>query len=78
MKVKVIKDFADKKQTWVTHKVGELIDVDDNRAKDLIGRGLAAAPVTAKAEDDKPVPKTGKKGKKKNVSEGETGASDND
>ena len=78
MKYKVIKDFADKKTPWVTHKTGDTIDVDDKRAKDLIGRGLAAAPVTAKAEDDKPVPKTGKKGKKKNVSESETGASDND
>lgn len=77
MKVKVIKDFADKKTPWVTHKAGTQIDVDDTRAKDLIGRGLAAAPVTAKTEEAKPVPKTGKKGKK-NVSEGKTGASDND
>lgn len=77
MKVKVIKDFADKNKTWITHKAGTMIDVDDTRAKDLIGRGLAAAPDTAKAEDKKPVPKTGKKGKK-NVTEGKTGASNND
>lgn len=76
MKYKVIKDFADKKTPWVTHKTGDTIDVDDKRAKDLIGRGLIAAPV-AKADEEKPVPKTGKRGKK-NVAEGKKSASDND
>ena len=77
MKVKVIKDFADKNKTWITHKAGTMFDVDDTRAKDLIGRGLVTAPVTAKTDESKPVPKTGKKGKK-NVSESKTGASNND
>jgi len=76
MKVKITKDFADKMTPWITHKAGTMIDVDDKRAKDLIGRGLAAAPDAAKAEDKKPVPKTGKKGSK-NVREGKTGASNN-
>lgn len=64
MKVKVIKDFADKMKPWITYKVGTMIDVDENRAKDLVGRGLVSAPETAKTEDKKPVPKTGKRGKK--------------
>ena len=64
MKVKVIKDFADKMKPWITHKAGTMIDVDENRAKDLVGRGLVSAPETAKIEDKKPVPKTGKRGKK--------------
>lgn len=76
MKVKVIKDFVEKKTPWVGHKVGDTIDVDEKRAKELVGRGLIAAPST-KTDESKPVPKTGKKGKK-NVTESKTGASNND
>lgn len=75
MKVTVKKVFADK-FTHSMYKVGDVIDVTDDRAKDMIGRGLCTAVESVK-EEVKTAPKGGKKGTK-NVRKGKTCASDND
>ena len=79
MKVKVVKGFADKFQLWKTHKVGDVIDVPDDRAKDLIGRGLATSiePAKKTEEESKPVPKKRQKAAK-NVNKGKTSVKNND
>ena len=76
MKVTVIKNFADKYRPWISHKTGEVLDIPADRAKDLIGRGLASAPETVKAEEA-PAPKAEKRGKK-NAGKGKKGVTDND
>lgn len=42
MKVKVTVSFSDK-VTYRAHKVGEVLDFPDQRAQDVISRGLAVA-----------------------------------
>lgn len=42
MKVKVVKPFADK-ETFRMYKVGQVIDLPDNRASSAVSRGLATA-----------------------------------
>lgn len=80
MKVKVKAVFVDK-FTKKPYKVGEIIDVDKDRAKNMIDRGLATSVgLSAETADDKrvitetetpeevtPVPKTGKKRNSKNA-----------
>lgn len=78
MTVKVVKDFADKITPWITHKVGDVLSVPDDRAKDLIERGLATSTEPAKKESEKPVPKKRQEGKTKNVSKGKKSASNKD
>lgn len=41
MKVKVVKPFADK-ETFKMYKVGQVIDLPDNRASSAVSRGLVA------------------------------------
>lgn len=76
MTVKVVKDFADKITPWITHKVGDVLSVPDDRAKDLIERGLATSTEPAKKESEKTVPKKRQQeGKTKNVSKSKRSAS---
>lgn len=78
MKVTVKKDFADKYKPWISHKIGEVMDIPADRAKDLIGRGLVTAPEAAKAPDEEQtVPKTVKRGNK-NVGKGKKSVKNND
>lgn len=54
MKVKVTTEFLDKYNHKVTFHVGDEVELDDERAKNVIGRGLAVAvdaPNTADAPD---------------------------
>lgn len=75
MKVKVIKPFADK-ETFKMYKVGQVIDLPDNRASSAVSRGLVAemavkvpknvetankVPEKKTAEDRKAVKHTAKK-----------------
>lgn len=58
MKVKAVKEFADKYILYKMYKVGDVIDVTEDRAKDMIERGLATAlEPSAKKEVKKTVPK---------------------
>lgn len=58
MKVKVVKDFADKFIPYKMYKPGDVIDVTEDRANDMIGRGLATAlEPSVKKEVKKTVPK---------------------
>ena len=77
MKVKAVKNFADKLTPWVSHKVGDVLDVPDDRAKDLIERGLATSIEPAKTEE-KPVPKKRQKEVSRNVGKGKKGAANHD
>ena len=77
MKVKAVKNFADKLTPWVSHKVGDVLDVPDTRANDLIERGLATTIEPAKTEE-KPVPKKRQKEVSRNVGKGKKGAANHD
>ena len=41
MKIRVISEFYDKFHTSTLYKVGAVLDFDDERAADVISRGLA-------------------------------------
>lgn len=43
MKVKVIKEFHDKDNFAKVYKVNEVYEFENNRAKDIISRGLGVA-----------------------------------
>lgn len=72
MLVKVLKPFADKMPPYKMHKPNEVIDVSEERAKDMEERGLAVAlaPISEKSADEKadakPTPKSSRRSKKKN------------
>ena len=73
MKVKVVKPFADK-ETFRMYKVGQVIDLPDNRASFAVNRGLVAEmavkipkDVETASEAIKAERKTAKKRGKSNV-----------
>lgn len=51
-KVEVIIDFYDKFHTSTLHKAGDVLELDDERAADVVARGLAKA-VKAKGKAEK-------------------------
>lgn len=62
MKATVIKPFRDK-ITKVMHKPGEVVDMDDARAKGLAERGLVEVEEAPEEPEKKPKRKTVKKKK---------------
>ena len=50
MKVEVVKTFADKEITYKMYAVGEVINLPDSRALDVINRGLAKSAEAVKTE----------------------------
>ena len=61
-KVEVLFDFYDKFHISSLFKAGDVVEFDDERAADVIARGLAkAVKAKGKAEKD-PEPKTGEEG----------------
>lgn len=50
MKVKVTKRFNDKTADFVTRKVGEILDVNEYRADELITKGYAERVETSKTK----------------------------
>lgn len=65
MEVRVVKTFADK-ETYKMYAIGEKILLPDERAKDVIKRGLATA-ITAKAENKQPIEEVVEKPKRKPI-----------
>lgn len=64
MELKVEKTFADKVKPYISYKVGEIITLPDERAKDAIEKGLAVEMVAEKPEakeEAKPKKKPAKK-----------------
>ena len=51
MKIRVTSEFYDKFNTSTLFKVGTVLDFDDDRAKDVIAKGLAEAYVEPKKEE---------------------------
>lgn len=63
MKVKVVKPFADK-ETFKMYKVGQVIDLPDNRASFAVSKGLVAeiaVKIPKNVETASEAPKTEKK-----------------
>lgn len=70
MLVKVLKPFADKMPPYKMHYPNDMIDVSDERAKDMEERGLAVALAptsnkSAEKAENKPTPKGSRRSKKK-------------
>lgn len=68
MKLKVVRAFVDKVKTYKTYKVGEIITLPDERAKNAIAKGLAVAfeeKATEEITETKTEAKPRKKPKKK-------------
>lgn len=57
MKVRVIQMFGDRGDFTVKHLIGKLMDVDEERATDLISRGLAEKVEPEPKSEPKPKPK---------------------
>lgn len=53
-KVKVLFDFYDKFHTSTHYKVGDVVEFEDERANDVISRGLAKAVKSKADKTDKP------------------------
>jgi hypothetical protein len=71
MKVKVVKPFADK-ETFRMYKVGQVIDLPDNRASYAVSRGLVAemavkVPKNVETANEAPEKKTATKTVEKKV-----------
>lgn len=61
-KVEVLFDFYDKFHTSTRYKAGDVVEFDDERAADVIARGLAKAVKTKGKAEKAPETKTGEEG----------------
>ena len=64
MKLKVVRAFVDKVKTYKTYKVGEIIELPDERAKNAIDKGLAVI-IADEADEEKTEIKAEAKPRKK-------------